>query len=382
MDIRKLAREVQPEVIAFRRDLHQHPEASLQEFRTTDRIAEELDKMGVTYRRLDPTGIIAEIEGKGPGKRVALRGDIDALSITEKTELPFASVNDGFMHACGHDTHTAMLLGAVKVLNGLRDSFNGTVRFIFQPAEEIGKGAKLAIKQGALENVDSIFGIHIVAQMPVGIIGGNEGPLTAATDQFKIVMKGKACHGAMPETGVDAVVAGSALVMNLQTMVSREFAPGDPLVVTVGSFHSGTRFNIVAGEAVLEGTIRSFSRETHAKLPGVVERIAKETAATFRAEAEVEYDSITDVLINDHDMTELGFAAARKITDEAHIIRLNKQMGGEDFAEYTAYAPASFYMLGGGGNAPQHSDHFVIEEEAFETGVALYTQIALDALAK
>jgi len=170
--------------------------------------------------------------------------------------------------------------------------------------------------------------------------------------------------------------------MNLQTMVSREFAPGDPLVVTVGSFHSGTRFNIIAGEAVLEGTIRSFSRETHAKLPGVVERIAKETAATFRAEAEVEYDSITDVLINDHDMTELGFAAARKITDEAHIIRLNKQMGGEDFAEYTAYAPASFYMLGGGGTAPQHSDHFVIEEEAFETGVALYAQIALDALAK
>lgn len=383
MDIRKLAHEVQPEVVAFRRDLHQHPEASLQEFRTTDRIAEELDKLGVTYRRLDPTGIVAEVKGAKPGKTVALRGDIDALSITEKTGLPFASENEGFMHACGHDTHGAMLLGAVKVLNGIKDQLAGTVRFIFQPAEEIGQGAKLAIRQGALEGVDCIFGIHIAAQAPVGLVTGKSGPSAAATDQFKIVVKGKACHGAMPDTGVDAVVAGSALVMNLQTMVSREFSPVDPLVVTVGSFHSGTRFNIVSGEAVLEGTIRSFSREVHEKLPAVVERIAKETAATFRAEAEVEYNSITEVLINDPAMTDLAFNAARKVADNALVMRTDRlQMGGEDFAEYTAHARAAFCMLGGGGEAPQHSDHFVIDESAFEIGVALYAQVAVDALAE
>lgn len=382
MEIRALAHEMMPEIIEFRRDLHRHPEASLQEFRTTDRIAEELDKLGVSYRRLDPTGIIAEVKGAKPGKMVALRGDIDALSITEKTGLPFASENEGLMHACGHDSHAAMLLGAVKLINRVKDSFAGTVRFIFQPAEEIGEGAKLTIRQGALEGVDSIFGIHIAAQEPIGLISGKAGPSAAATDQFKITVKGSACHGAMPQTGVDAVVAGSALVMNLQTMVSREFAPVDPLVVTVGSFHSGTRWNIVAGEAVLEGTIRSFSREVHNALPGVVTRIAEETAATFRAQAEVEYHSITEVLISDPKMTDLAFGAANKVCDPSLVQRIDRlQMGGEDFAEYTAHAKAAFFTLGAGGEAPQHSDHFIIDESAFEIGIALYAQVALDALA-
>ncbi|HIV88018.1 MAG TPA: amidohydrolase [Candidatus Pygmaiobacter gallistercoris] len=383
MEIRALAHEMMPEIIEFRRDLHRHPEASLQEVRTTNRIAEELDKLGVSYRRLEPTGIVAEVKGAKPGKTVALRGDIDALSITEKTGLPFASECDGLMHACGHDTHAAMLLGAVKLINSIRDSFAGTVRFIFQPAEEIGEGAKLAIKQGALEGVEGIFGMHIAAQEPVGLVSGKAGPSAAATDQFKITIKGKACHGAMPNTGVDAVVAGSALVMNLQTMVSREFSPVDPLVVTVGSFHSGTRWNIVSGEAVLEGTIRSFSREVHNALPETITRIAQETAATFRAEAEVEYHCITEVLISDPEMTDLAFVAANKVCDPAMVKRSERlQMGGEDFAEYTAHAKAAFMTLGAGGEAPQHSDHFVIDESAMEVGIAVYSQMALEMLAK
>lgn len=382
MDVKKMAHDVQDFVIAFRRDLHAHPEASFEEFRTSDQICKALDEMGVPYRRLSPTGVIAEVKGAKPGKTVALRGDIDALSIQEKTDLPFASENDGFMHACGHDTHGAMLIGAVKVLNSIKDEFAGTVRFIFQPAEEIGKGAEAVIAQGGLEGVDAIFGHHIIAQAPVGTIAGAAGPTAAATDRFKITITGRACHGAMPHTGVDATVAASALVMNIQTMVSREFSPMDPLVVTVGSLHSGSRFNIISGEAVMEGTIRSFSREVHEKLPGVLERIAKETAATYRATAEVEYDSITDVLINDAEMTELGFEAAHKIVPAEMVLHQDKQMGGEDFAAYTACAPAAFYMLGGGGEYPQHSDHFTIEEAALETGVAFHVQVALDALEK
>ena len=381
MDIRKMAEEVQDKVVAFRRDLHQNPEASLNEFRTTKKIAEALDELGVSYRLMEPTGVIAEIKGTlGEGKTVALRGDIDALSIQEKTDLPFKSCVPGMMHACGHDTHASMLLGSVMVINQLKDQFKGTVRFIFQPAEEVGKGAALAIEQGCLEGVDGIFGVHIGAMKKCGLITSSAGPHHAATDRFVATIKGKACHGAGPHMGVDATVCGAATVMNLQTMVSREFPPMEPLVVTVGSFHSGSRFNIVSGEAVLEGTIRSFSREVHEQIPVVLKRIIEETAKTYRCEAEVEYEAITDVLINDAAMVEKGLASARKITDFVEYDQ--KGMGGEDFAEYTKYVPGAFFSLGAGGTFPGHSDHYFVEEEAFKTGGAFYAQAALDFLAE
>lgn len=238
------------------------------------------------------------------------------------------------------------------------------------------------IEQGAMQGVDYAYGIHIIAQQPVGKIMGRAGATHAATDQYKITIKGKVCHGAAPHTGIDATVAAGSLIMNLQTMVSREFSPMEPLVVTIGQMHSGSRFNIVSGEAVLEGTIRSFNRDIHQQLPGVVERIAKMTAAAFRCEAEVQYDMITDVLICDQEATDLGLAAARKITDADMVADFEPQMGGEDFSEYTSYTKAGFFSLGGGGEWPQHSDRFTIDESAFETGVALYAQLALDALAQ
>ena len=258
MDFKAMAQAVQPEVVAFRRDLHEHPEASFQEFRTTDQIAKEMDKLGIPYRRFDPTGLIAEINGGKPGKTIALRADIDALSITEKTGLPFASKNEGFMHACGHDTHAAMLVGAAKVLMQVKDQLCGTVKLLFQPAEEVGRGAKAVIAQHGMDGVDFAFGIHIGSQMEVGTISMMAGASAAATDRFVVKVIGKASHGARPEQGVDATVAASAIVMNLQPVVSREVAATTPLVVTVGSLHSGSRFNIVSGEAVLEGTIRSY----------------------------------------------------------------------------------------------------------------------------
>ena len=380
MNIRQMAHEVQDKVVAFRRDLHMHPEASMNEFRTSKQIAAALDELGVEYRMLDPTGVIAEIHGTKPGKgkTVALRGDIDALSITEKTDVPFKSCNDGLMHACGHDTHASMLLGSVMVLNQLKDQFCGTVRFVFQPAEEVGKGAALCIEQGCLEGVDGMFGVHIGAMKPCGKITSCVGPRSAATDWFTIKVKGKAGHGSAPHNCVDAVVCGSAIVMNLQTMVSREFPPVQPLVVTVGSFHSGSRFNIIAGDAVMEGTVRSFDRDIHKQVPEVMKRIVQETAAAYRCEAEVIYNEITEVLINDKDMVERGLASARKVTDLVDYDTFG--MGGEDFAEYTKYVPAAFFSLGADGEFPGHSDYFWVNEDAFEVGTAFYAQSAFDFL--
>ncbi len=381
MDIKALANSVHEYVVAFRRDLHRHPEASFQEFRTTDQIAKALDEMGIPYRRFEPTGLLGEIKGGKPGKTVALRADIDALSITEKTDYDFKSENDGFMHACGHDTHAAMLLGAAKVLNGIKDELCGTVKLLFQPAEEIAQGAKAVIKQGALEGVDFIFGMHIGSMSPVGQIGTCVGAMTSAADVFRIKVTGKVTHGAMPEGGIDATVAGAAIVMNLQSIVSREVAPDKPLVVTVGKFESGSRFNIVSGEANMEGTIRSYDYELHHQLPAIVERIVKNTAAAYRCEATVEYDMLTEVLLNNEEAVGILRGAALKVLDSPDMLMQAKPlMGAEDFAEYTIPTKAAFAWLGGGGDYPMHSDHINFDEEAFKTGVALYAQVAVDTL--
>nr|WP_122011795.1 amidohydrolase [Maliibacterium massiliense] len=383
MDIKKLAHDVQPEVVAFRRDLHRHPEPSFEEVRTTNKIAEKLDEMGIPYRRFEPTGLMAEIKGAKPGKTVALRADIDALSITEKSGVDFASENPGFMHACGHDTHASMLIGAARVLSSVKDELCGTVKLLFQPAEEVAQGAKKVIAQGALDGVDMIFGIHIAATVPAGVVALCNGPSAAAADIFRIKVTGKACHGAMPEQGVDATVAAAAIVMNLQSIVSRELSPMLPVVVTVGKLESGSRFNIVSGEANMEGTIRSFDVEVHHNLPNIVSRIAKETAAAYRCEAEVQYDMMTEVLVNDPDVTALVKDAALKVAKAPQmVVEAPRMMGAEDFSEYTVLTKAGFASLGGGGTYPQHSDHFCIEEESFETGVALYAQVAVDFLNK
>jgi len=381
MDFKKMALAVQDEVAAFRHDLHEHPEASLKEFRTTDQIAKEMDKLNIPYKRFDPTGLIATIEGGKPGKTIALRADIDALEIQEKTDLPFASKEPGLMHACGHDTHAAMLVGAAKVLSQVKDELCGTVKLLFQPAEEVTEGAKLAIKQGALDGVDACFGIHIGAQRECGSVYFVPGASHAATDRFKITVTGKATHGAKPEAGIDATVCAAAIVMNLQTIVSRETSPSMPLVVTVGSLHSGSRFNIVSGEAVMEGTIRSYDVDLHHAMPEIVERVVKSTAAAYRCEAEVEYIMMVEPLINDDDIIALARKAAAKIVDTPDQVKTAAPgMGGEDFAEYSVVTKAAFASLGAGGEFPNHSDYVVFDESAFPTGVALYSQVAWDFL--
>ena len=380
MDIKQLAHEVFPYVVEMRRDFHSHPEPSFEEFRTTKRIAEELDKMGIPYRLFEPTGLVGEIKGGKPGKCIALRADIDALSTTEKTGLPYASQNEGYMHACGHDTHTAMLLGAAKILSSVKDELSGTVKLIFQPAEELASGAKHIVAQGVLDGVDAAFGQHIFSKIPAGTLSLSEGALLPAADYFKLTVTGKSSHGAEPNEGCDATVAAAAIVMALQTISSREFSPLDPVVVTVGTLNSGARFNIISGEAVLEGTVRLFNKELHPRIPEIMERIAKQTAAAFRCTAELDYQFKTEILMSEPHMTAIARAAAEKLVPPEKIAPFQRSMGGEDFAEYTAHVPSAFVSLGGGGEAPQHSDKFCIDESAMETGTALYAQVAVDYL--
>ena len=379
-DIKALAHEVFPYVVEMRRDFHRNPEPSFEEFRTTDRIAEELDKMGIPYRRFEPSGLVGDIVGGKPGKCIFLRADIDALSVKEESGVEFASERAGFMHACGHDTHAAMLLGAAKVLNSIKDELCGTVKVLFQPAEELAMGAKHIIAQGAIEGADAGFGMHIFAQQPVGQLGITSGVIHPAADYYKLDVHGVTSHGALPDEGVDATVAAAAIVMNLQTISSREFSPLEPVVVTVGTLHSGQRFNVISNHAELEGTVRLFNEELHQKIPGMMARIAENTAAAFRCTAELDYQFKSDMLVNDEAMTELARGAALKVAGEEHIAPIRRSMGGEDFSAYTHIVPCAFVALGGGGEAPQHSEKFCIDESAFETGVAMYAQVAVDFL--
>ncbi len=389
IDARALAHSVQDFVVDFRHDIHAHPELAWHEFRTCDRICEELDKAGISYKRMDPTGVLAEVKGKkGEGKTVLLRGDIDALPIHEKTGLPFASTNDGVMHACGHDTHGAMLLGAAKCVKSVEDEFAGTVKFLFQPAEEVGQGAKAMIAQGALENVDYVFGTHIASELECGHIYITDRPSYASAFHFLIRLKGLASHGgAEPHKGHDAAVAGSALVMNLQTMVSREFDPQQPVVVSVGKITCGKQYNIIADTFECEGTIRTFSRELNSHMQEIMERIAAHTAETFRCEMdEVKLTLVAEVLSNDPEAYKIGCEAGEKVAP-GMVEALTPTMGGEDFAFYTPLAKGAFFSLGAalpdenGKLYPLHNEHVRMNEAAFETGVALYIQVAMDALA-
>lgn len=382
-EICQKAHEIREEVIAFRRDLHMYPELSMEEFRTSDQVAAMLDKLGIPNRRIDPTGVVGEIRGRGPGKCVALRADMDALQITEVADCDFKSRNEGKMHACGHDAHTAMLMGAAMLLNNMKDEFSGSVRLLFQPGEENGRGAKAIIAQGGYDGVDAAFGQHILPMVPVGRIGAANGAAYAACDYFRITVKGVTCHGSMPHDGRDATVCASAIVLALQSMVSREFDQMEPLVVSVGTMHSGTIWNGISGEAVMEGTCRSFSKELHARLPEIFKRVCQRTAEAYGCEVEIHWEIRAQVLVNDDEMRELGFAAARKVLGEGAVIGTDRATAGaEDFAEYGMLSPVAYYSLGTGGTAPIHNSGMVIDEEALEIGVAFLTQTALDALEK
>src|SRR5699024_3517857 len=284
MNIKNLAVKYHDEVVKNRRHFHMYPELSFQEFETSKFVQNYLDDLGIEYEIFHGTGVIGTIKGKGPGKTVLLRADMDALEVYEKNEVEYRSCNEGVMHACGHDGHTSMLLGAAKILTEVKDEFNGTVKLLFQPAEEIAEGAKAAINEtGIINEIDACFGIHLWSGVEAGKVSIEEGPRMAAADLFEIKVTGESCHASMPQEGIDATVVASSIIMNLQSLVSRETSPNEGLVITVGKLTSGTRFNIVSGSALLEGTSRSFHPDVWAKIPEQLERVAKGTAASYGA---------------------------------------------------------------------------------------------------
>ena len=373
------AKALEEYMVSLRRHFHQHPEKSMEERETTAFIMAQLNEIGIPHRKLSPSGVVAEIAGGRPGKTVALRADMDALTIQEETGLPFASQTEGLMHACGHDLHMAGLLGAARLLWQERQSLGGNVRLIFQPGEEVGKGAKAVIEQGGMEGVDMVFGMHNMPSLPAGTVAGSKGPVFSAADYFKITIQGKAGHGATPEDAIDATVAASALVMNLQPLVSREISSLESLVITVGQLHSGTRFNIISGEAVLEGTVRSFDPAIHHMVPGAMERVVEGIARAYRVEAKLEYDKVAKACVNEEGFTELCLKSAEKV---AQVAPEGRQMIAEDFSEYMQLCPGAFFLYGSGCEYPLHSDHFAGDEQALITACAMYAQVAADALSQ
>ncbi|MCY6485088.1 M20 family metallopeptidase [Clostridium aestuarii] len=383
MDVRKLAKEYKQYVIELRRKFHMYPELSLKEFKTSQLIKEELDNIGITYISVAETGIIAEIKGKGKGKTIALRADIDGLAVTEANDLEYKSKHEGFMHACGHDCHIAMLLGAARILNEVKGELSGTVKIVFQPAEEIGVGAKEMIKQGALQGVDGVFGMHVWSDLECGKVCVKEGPGWAAADVFTIRVKGKGGHGSAPHQGIDAVLASSAIVMNLQSIVSRELSPFEPAVVSVGYLKAGSEYNVIASEAVLRGTTRCYNEEIRKKFPELIERIAKQTASTYRAEAELEYIQGPPVVVNDADCSKIADKAVQKIGAES--VQFQKISAAEDVAQYMNKVPGVFAVVGvknkdKGACYAQHHPNYNVDEEALEIGTALHVQYVFDFL--
>ena len=387
MNVRELSEKYKKELVALRREFHQYPELSWKEVRTSRRVEEELKKIGIDVQRVADTGIIGTIEGKEKSNKiVALRADMDALPIQEaNTDLPYKSKKEGVMHACGHDSHTAILLITAKILWELKDQLKGTVKLIFQPAEELMQGAKIMLYEGVLEGVNAILAIHIWSQLDTGKVSLEPGPRFAAGDRFKIIVKGKGSHGAIPHMGIDAIVAASAIVMNLQTIVSREIDPLEPVVVSLGKINGGFNFNIICNEVIIEGTTRSFNPDIQKKFPLLIKRIIDKTASAFNAQAELEYTVGSLPCINDPIVSEVAKKSISKLYGDGVICYLKKTMATEDFAYFTQKVPGIIAFLGAGNkskncNYPHHHEKFDIDEDTLPLGVSLYTQFALDYL--
>jgi amidohydrolase len=377
------ARAIAPMLTEWRRYLHANPELSFAEVATTNWLAERLDQWGVPYTRPTPTGLVGLIEGNRPGKTIAIRADIDALPITEATGLPFSSTHSGVMHACGHDGHTAILLGLTKFFNHNRD-FAGRIKLLFQPAEEQPPGgAQAFVKAGVLDDVSACIGLHLLSDRPTGVAEISPGPVMANSDSFTAVIQGKGGHGASPHETIDAVMVACHAVVNLQTVVSRKVDPTRPAVVTVGSIHAGTTHNVIADTAELKGTVRSFHKEIRQLLHDEIRRTLETTCAMYGATANLAYTYGYPAVVNHSEISAvLGRAAADVL---GNIQPAEPTMGGEDFAYYTEAVPAAFLFLGCsnptvGSDWPHHHPRFTIDEAALPHGMEILGRAALELL--
>ncbi len=398
----KMAESLEKKVVSWRRDFHQHPELGNREFQTASKIAAHLQSLGMDVKTgVGKTGVVGLLKGGKPGPVVALRADMDGLPVTERGDLPFKSEArteyngqpTGIMHACGHDTHVAILMGVAEVLASVKSDLRGTVKFIFQPAEEgapTGEegGAELMVKEGVLENpkVDAIFGLHINSQTEVGTIKYRPGATMAAVDSYAIKIKGKQTHGAAPWSGTDPIVTSAQVVMGLQTIVSRNVTLTDnAAVVTVGALHSGIRQNIIPEEANMIGTIRTFSPQDQQLVHRRINEIATNIAESAGAKADVKIDIMYPVTYNDPKLTDQMVASLEAVAGKNNIKLTPASTGAEDFSFYQQKVPGFFFFLGGMAKgkkvedaAPHHTPDFQIDEGGFVLGIKSFCRLTTD----
>lgn len=374
-------------ITALRRHFHSHPELSGKEYNTAARIEAELQAVGIPARRVGETGVLGIIQGKkGSGRKVVLRADIDALPIQDGKTVPYASTCPGVMHACGHDAHTAALLGAARALKRLESSFAGEVRLVFQPAEEFGAGSLLFLRDGLLEGADRSFGIHMQSDLPVGQVAMNPGAENASVDHFTIRVFGRNAHVSTPELGADALYAAAQIVTALQGLVGRLKNPTDPALIGVGVLRSGESYNIVAREAVIEGTVRCFSENTRAMLNGKIADAARSVAALYNTAAEVENESFARALINDAEAYAETAPMIENVVGKGNLVPKALSLGGDDMAEIIAAIPGVYAYVGSGSSSvpgsqlAHHTPGFDIDERCLPIAASLYVESALSWL--
>ncbi len=383
--IAEIAARLTPELVALRRQLHQQPELAFEEHETAKAVARYLQKIGLPVKTgIGRTGVVAVLEGVRPGRTIGIRADMDALPIHEETGLAFASKLPGKMHACGHDVHTVIVLGAAAVLSELRDSLDGKIKLIFQPAEETLSGAPAMIADGVLDDprMDGILGFHNWPAVEAGKVGFRHGTVMASADSFDLTLKGRSGHGAHPHRAVDAVVAGAHFVTQLQTIVSREVAPLSPAVITVGEFHSGTARNIVAGKAVLKGSVRTQEPGLSQAIEAAVRRLLEGMKTGMRVDYELDWKRLTPVLRQDEPMLATLLASARAMLGAHNVIELDQaSMGSEDFAWFAQKVPAAHLRIGSrieGLETSIHHANYDCNEAAIGVGVRVLARAALE----
>jgi amidohydrolase len=374
-----LVEDIREEVVGWRRHLHRNPEISFQEEKTSQFVYETLESFGnLELSRPTKTSVVARLVGDQPGRTLALRADIDALPIQEENEFDFASQNPGAMHACGHDGHTAMLLGTAKLLSGMRDRIEGEVRFLFQHAEELSPGgAEEMAEAGAMDGVDAVIGAHLWSKLQVGKIGVVYGPMMAAPDTFEITIKGRGGHAAMPHQVVDSIAVGAQVVTNLQHVASREIDPLDNVVVSVSKFTGGTTHNIIPDSVEMVGTVRTLAPEVRGRVPEVMERVVKGVTEAHGASYEFRYHLGYRPVINDEEVTSAIEETVREVFGEDALEIMRPNMGGEDFSALQQWAPGTFFLVGAGNEEkgivhPHHHPRFTIDEDALGYGVRMF----------
>lgn len=380
--------EATDDLIALRRDFHAHPELAFQEQRTAGIIAQRLRDLGLEVReRVGRTGVVGRLRGRGGGKIVALRADIDGLPIQELNEVDYASRNAGVMHACAHDGHTAILLTVARALARLRAEFDGEVVFLFQPAEETAGGARQMLAEGALGDPkpQALYGLHLWNNLPAGVVGVREGPLFAHTDELRIAIRGSGGHGAMPHQTVDPIVVAAQVVTALQTIVSRETAPLESGVVTIGSIHGGTAFNIVPEVVELRGTVRTFTDELQALMEERIETLIAGLTGAMRASYSFDYQKHCPAVVNDPIATRFARRVAERTFGPGQVVVPQQTMGGDDMSLFLREVPGTYFFVGtartdGAYVAPHHHARFDIDERALPVGARLLAETALEFL--